>query len=171
MADSETTDDVVRQLARLDYSTRKIAAQTGLSQTTVVRTLARINSGPQPVYDPASADTRPQPAYADAPAGAHPVLRPPPPALAPGPAPELLELRAGRKPQGAVVFALALLCLLLAALALWLSWRVTAPGAPGPVAACVKYSPKGYVTAITAMPAMGCPGSESMVVLLPAASG
>jgi hypothetical protein len=49
LADSDL-EEQVRRLASIGLSTRKIATTIGdVSQSTVVRVLAKINSGPQPV--------------------------------------------------------------------------------------------------------------------------
>lgn len=61
IVDAETRDDTVRQLRRLQLSTRKIARQTGLSQSTVVRILRRADAtGPLPVLHAKSQVNRAQ---------------------------------------------------------------------------------------------------------------
>jgi hypothetical protein len=57
LADSEV-EEQVRKLATAGLSTRKIAGVIGdISQSTVVRILQKVNSGPQPILDAAKEAT------------------------------------------------------------------------------------------------------------------
>jgi hypothetical protein len=168
-------DEVVHQLARLGHSTRKIAAQTGLSQSTVVRKLNRSPSGPQPEYQekPTPADGL---AWVAPPPPSGPYQQPPfvPPPVVQAPTellPSLLEVRQERKPQGVVlvimgfvIAGLTITVLLLGAKIRSMDTAVTPAQQPAQVSMCVKYGGHG-VAGITAMPAGGCPGNEQLVVL------
>lgn len=70
------TEGQIRQLAAAGLSTRQIALALGgaVSQSTVVRTLQRINSGPQPILQARKALSERLPAIARVAAGVFLVL-------------------------------------------------------------------------------------------------
>jgi hypothetical protein len=152
MADGkESTEDVVRQLARLNMSTRKIAAQTGLSQSTVVRTLQRINTGPMPVFRDDMDDA----------------TQPNIPVTPPGPLTGAHRRSRGTAYTVGMVTLMAAVLLVAGAVAIlaWRTPRVPVQPAPPQVMVCAHYTQHGYINGLQGESMGGCPGGWRMVQL------
>lgn len=166
MGKPEEQEARVRPLAAAGLSTYQIADLLGdMSQTTVVRVLKRINTGPHPLVQPDDDPTYTYPAadpYGDPPTAIQPALPAPVPPAQRTPVSKIP--RESHRIRGVVVAVMIVLAAIVAG-AVW--YRLTQVPAPAEtrIAACALYASDGQITKITMATSDHCGAGWQFLVL------